>query len=359
MATLHRVVSRSVRALVLTAAFMAACRPAQLPAEKGVVRPTKSDRISDISRAKIWTATNVAAMDVRAGPTGKGALPPFAHVDCDYVDKKPGGATPKFDCALSENDKVKIKYGVDNPEVYGEVAGSRLLWALGFGADRWYPVSVTCHRCPADPHKDPRPTDGDTTFDVAALERPMEGRKIETRPDQGWDWTELRLIKVAADGAPVEQRDALRLLAVFMQHTDTKPEQQRLICRDGNTTEPCPSPFMYLHDIGLTFGKASLFNSTGKSGANFEQWSKARIWKDREHCVGNLPRSFTGTLGDPIIRESGRKFLADLLQQLSDQQIHDLFEVARFPQQSGVSADDWVALFKTKRADIVNTTCRN
>jgi len=350
------VTSPVVRVLVLIAALVSSCKPAQLPPDKAV---TKSDRLSDISRAKIWAATNVPTMDLRTGPSGKGALPPFAHVTCDYVDKKMSGGSPKFTCALSERDEVKIKYGADNREVYGEVAGSRLLWALGFGADRWYPVTVTCHRCPADPYKDPRPTDGDATFDIAALERPLDGRKIETRPDQGWEWPELNLIKDAAGGAPIEQRDALKLLAVFMQHTDTKSEQQRLICRDSGTVEPCPSPFMYLHDVGLTFGKASLFNSASKSSASLENWSKAVIWNDREHCIGNLPRSMTGTLQDPFIREGGRRLLADLLSQLSDSQIRDLFEVARFPQYSGVSTDNWMTVFKAKRAEIVNTTCHN
>ena len=181
--------------------------------------------------------------------------------------------------------RSKIKDGADNQEVYGEVAGSRLLWTLGVPGQLLYPVSVTCHRCPDDPHRDPRPSDHDMTFDVAALERPMDGRKIETRPDQGWEWAELNLVKEAAGGATVEQRDALKLLAVFMQHSDSKPEQQRLICRDGGATEPCPSPFMYLHDVGLTLGKASLFNTAGKSSASFDNWTKATIWKDRERCI--------------------------------------------------------------------------
>src|SRR5262249_31926172 len=159
---------------------------------------------------------------------------------------------------------------------------------------------------------------------------------------------ELSLVKEAAGGAPVEQRDALKLLAVFMQHTDSKAEQQRLICRDS-TIEPCPSPFMYIHDVGLTFGKASLFNVAGKSSASFENWSKADIWSDREGCLGNLPKSMTGTLADPVIHEAGRRFLATLLNQLSDNQLRDLFEISRFPQFSGVSVDKWIAVFKAKR----------
>ena len=34
----------------------------------------------------------------------------------------------------------------------------------------------------------------------------------------------------AAGGAPRAHRDALKLLAVFIQHTDNKAAQQRLVC---------------------------------------------------------------------------------------------------------------------------------
>ena len=183
-------------------------------------------------------------MNVRLGPTGKGALPAFAHIECDYVDKKTSGASPKFTCALSERDEVKIKYGADNYEVYGEVAGSRLLWTLGFGADRWYPVSVTCHRCPDDPHRNPRPTERDVLFDVAALERPLEGRKIETRPDQGWQWPELNLVKEAGGGAPWNNATRLKLLAVSCSTPTASPSSSGDLPR-RRPVEPCPSPFMH------------------------------------------------------------------------------------------------------------------
>ena len=50
----------------------------------------------------------------------------------------------------------------------------------------------------------------------------------------------------------LEQVDALRLLAVFMQHTDTKPRQQRLLCLPGGLTADgvCERPFLLLHDRG-------------------------------------------------------------------------------------------------------------
>lgn len=350
------VASRLAAACAIAA--LVSCGKAQLPAADahGVARPTAAERLADIARAQVWKRTDIRAMDLRAGPQGKGALAPFANVTCDYVDRKMGG-TPKFTCALAPDDDVKIKYGAANPEVYGVVAGSRLLWALGFGSDRWYPVTVVCHHCPADPHRNRHPTDRDVTFDIAALERQLPGKTIETRDEQGWSWSELDLVSEASGGAPVDQRDALKLLAVLLQHTDNKAQQQKLICLEGGHAEACDTPFMYLHDVGLTFGKTSTFNSSVGSGVNFENWSKESIWHDQKACVGNLPKSYTGTLSDPTIHEAGRRFLADLLVQLSDAQLHDLFEVSRFPQISHVSADQWAAAFKAKRDEIVNTAC--
>jgi hypothetical protein len=144
-----------------------------------------------------------------------------------------------------------------------------------------------------------------------------------------------------------------------MQHTDTKGEQQRLVCLDHErgTAGQCESPFLYIHDVGLTFGKATTLNTNGASSVNFENWAKAGIWQNQAHCVGDLPKSASGTLNLPTISEAGRKFLADQMAQLSDRQITDLFEVARVPQYSRTPVEAWVAAFKEKRAIIVSTRC--
>jgi hypothetical protein len=356
MAKVPLVPSRLALVAVVSVAASLATMRAQTAEKKAEVPPTAAARLGDIKRAAVWTQTDIESMDLRSGPQGKGALPPFASVSCAYVERKIEG-TPKFTCALAPGDDVKIKYGVDNAEVYGVVAASRLLWALGFGADRWYPVSVTCHRCPEQPHRDERPSDHDVVFEVAALERQLPGKTIESHADEGWRWSELDLVSEDAGGAPPAERDALKLLAVMLQHTDSKAQQQRLICLDAKQIEDCRSPFMYIHDLGLTFGKATAFNRSGPSGVNFDNWSKAPVWKDRQKCVGNLPESQTGTLSDPVIHEPGRKFLAGLLAQLSDGQLRDLFEVARFPQRSHTSADDWLTAFKAKREQIASVTC--
>jgi hypothetical protein len=276
------------------------------------------------------------------------------------------GRSPKFSCVLGNGDELKVKYGKENGEVYAEVAATRLLWALGFWADRMYPVKVVCRQCPSDPAANASVTKPEVTFDPAVVEREVEGEVLEPQTGAGWAWPDLDVVEETAGGAPPAHRDALKLLAVMIQHTDNKAEQQRLFCAPGEHVdekgEPCLHTFMMISDLGLTFGHSNVFNRNQIGSVNFDQWSRARIWSNPKQCVAELSQSHTGTLANPRISEAGRKFLADLLVQLTDSQIHDLFTVARVTQRTGspshpASVDDWVAAFKAKRDAIVNHTC--
>jgi hypothetical protein len=320
---------------------------------------------SVISRSQVWTPTDIRTLDLKAGAPGPGAFPFRATVVCDYVDKKLEGRSPKFICAIDKDDEVKVKFGADNGEVYGEVLATRLLWALGFGADRMYPVSVICRGCPRAFGGIERPGN-ETRFDPAAIERPMDAPEWPRNGKTGWSWKELDLVSSESGGAPAAHRDALKLLAVFLQHTDSKPEQQRILCVDRRPATGCAQPFLMISDVGLTFGRAHFANANEVAGVNLVGWRQRPVWKDSTGCTGNLPKSFNGTLDDPVIGEAGRQFLAGLLAQLSDDQIRDLFTVARVelrlrsprdPASGWARVDEWVDAFKQKREEIVSRRC--
>jgi hypothetical protein len=360
---------------------------------------TPDERMANLRRAQVWAPTDIPSMDMTRGPEGGFAA--GTDVECDYRDIKYGGNSPKFGCEpvgkneakakedqagkapgkseektgdqaqakeaksddKAEKDALKVRYGNDNGEIYAGVASTRLLWALGFGADGLYPVHVICRHCPAmTDGQDLR--DGRERFDVAAIELPFAGHKIDAEGAQdGWPWSDLDMVQPGVGGAPRAQRDALKLLAVLLQHTDNKAEQQRLICRSkGHSRDElvnCPDPFMLIHDVGMTFGRANWANSQPDGSTSFALWSKTPIWKDRAKCVGNLYGSHTGTLHDPPISEEGRAFLSGLLNQLTDTQLHDLFTVAMFDRKprGGAPIDAWVTAFKQKRAEIASLKC--
>jgi hypothetical protein len=324
----------------------------------------KIDRHGLIARSKVWAPTDIASKNLKTGPQGPGAFAQGSTITCDYFEKKMSGASPKFACRTPEGDELKVKYGGTNGEVYGEVAASRLLWALGFGADHMYSVRVICRGCPVDVGGIAR-ANGERILDPAAVERKMPGDEML----EEWAWKELDLIDPAKGGASVAERDALKLLAVMIQHSDSKPQQQRLVCVDGGEgTGDCRAPLMMINDLGVTFGRANPFNQQPGASVNLAKWMELPIWKAEPgaQCIGNLGGSFTGTLKFPAISEEGRAFLAGLLTQLSDAQIRDMFEAARMhlrarePERgrSGFATiDEWVATFKQKRAEIVEKRC--
>jgi len=343
---------------------------------------TAADRLGAIRRAQVWTATDVAAFDFKAGD---GAFALWSTVTCTHVKKKYGGKTPKFGCALAPGEDVKVKYGAANSEVYAGVAATRLLRALGFGVDALYPVHVECRGCPSELGGTALGS-GVSRFEVAAIEQKLKGKDLVVDKREGWKWAELDLVDPAAGGAPRAQRDALKLMAVFLQHSDNKTEQQRLLCLPVASTDPvprtapastapvstapaaeaCEMPFMMIHDLGNTFGKANRLNRASISGANLAKWSTTPIWKDAAECVGNLSKSFTGNLSNPRISEEGRQFLSDLLLRLTDAQLTDLFTVANFAEgpdrmravgSAGDTVALWVKVFKQKRDEIAQAHC--
>jgi hypothetical protein len=349
---------------VLLSALSAGCATLTgPPAPTEIANPAQVDALR---RAQVWQATRVEAMNLRRGPGGRGAFAPMSTVNCTHVEKEQSGRTPKFTCAIGR-DELKVKYGRDNGEVYAEVAASRLLWALGFGADRVYPVRVICKGCPDSLKPDSRHRDGRAVFEYAIVDREVEGYPVPGFEEEGWAWPDLDRVDPAVGGAPKAHRDALTLLAVILQHTDSKREQQRFIClgppqRNGRPT--CPRPFLMIADVGKTFGKANRLNRDEPGSVNLSNWRSQRVWHDDQSaCIGNLPRSLTGTLENPVISEAGRRFLASLLQRLSTRQLHDLFEAARFSSRvpSGgeepESVQDWVDGLKEKIAEVVNRDC--
>jgi hypothetical protein len=360
-------VPRTVILLGLGLALGGCAHFKRLPPGEAITAPERQEAIR---RAGVWSPTDIPSVDLKAGPYAGGAFAFDEWVTCDYKDVPQSGRSPKFVCETSPGHPVKVKYGPRNAEVFGEVLSTRLFWALGFAADGMYPVRVRCHGCPQDPSRSAEMAGTVVEFDPAAIERKPPGRAMETRPGSGWTWSDLDDIGPEAPPGARAQRDALKLLAAFVQHTDTKAANQRLLCPEGEEVgrTGCRRPVLMVSDLGLTFGQAGL-TIKNKRSVSLAGWSEVPVWKDGATCVAQLKGSFTGSLSSPKIGEAGRAFLAGLLVQLTDSQLRDLFESARVtrrssdpssdPQKDGplASVGEWVEAFKRKRAEIVDRRC--
>src|SRR5436190_6047840 len=193
-----------------------------------------------LARARVWLPPAVAASKVDLGRNapGPGGFDAADDVECDFRIEPVGGSTPKFVCTLTDGTHVKVKYGTPNGELPAEVAATRLLGALGFPTDRMYKVhSVRCRGCPLLPQQALQCIEQGqsaalclhgaspgivVSFAPAVIERPLDGRKIETDSAHGWSWYELAKIEAKAGGSSRAEVDALRLIAIVLAHWDNK-----------------------------------------------------------------------------------------------------------------------------------------
>ena len=346
-----------------------------LPKTKGADAPA---RLQAIARAQVWSPVNVSSMDIRTGPQVKGAFPFQETVTCDYVPKQLSGGSPKFACVTAGGDELKVKFsapatgviaGQSNAEVFGEVAATRLLWALGFGSDRMYPVRVVCRKCPSSLGGIAR-ENGERLFDPATIERKMPGHEFE--PDSSWSWTELD------DDRSAEGRRAARAPRC-PEAAGRFPPAHRHQAAAAAPAVPRGAGARRRADHGL---RASVHDDQ-RPWPHIRQGQPDELERQGDELRGLggnagvesqaapaalaiCPKSFTGTLKDPVISEAGRAFLAGLLTQLSDDQIRALFEVSRVTlrlrdpakAKSGFATiQEWTDVFKRKRTEIVERKC--
>jgi hypothetical protein len=345
-----------VLCVVIVGVASVACGP---DADRGGVDgdPAERERRQDaLARAKVFrTAFNP---DVLAARPELGII-----IDCRFLLTDVSGTSPKFDCELPDKRRVKVKYGA-NREISGEIAATRLLTALGFGADRVVLAGrVRCYGCPASPFysrrlanwthlegllRRTRDYDEYHDFEWTSVEHKLEGDTVETDGQKGWSFHELSEIDASRGGATRHEVDALRLIAVFLAHWDNKAANQRLICQTPRTSdERCRGPLAMLQDLGATFGPRKV---------NLSAWRKTPIWSAADSCrvsMEQLPHD-GATFVESEISEGGRRLLADRLVRLTPAHIRTLFLEAKFPND----ADEWVSAFRQKVDEIAERTCR-
>ena len=328
-----------------------------------------------LQKGKVWHKTDIPAMDIMAGPHTEISVRPEQEVTCRFLEPKTRskGFSPKFKCKLNDGPTVRVKYS--SRETYSEIAATRLLWALGFYTDEVYPVKLKCLGCPAKNPSHPAKDEPriEMVFEDAIIEHNFSGEEIGEFRDEGWKWAELDQVEAKFGGSSRAEVDALKLIAVFLQHSDSKPTQQRLACFPNDLSQylwyqTCRQSRFMVQDLGATFGMSAQ-EVESFSSMYLRGWESEPIWKidEKVKCVGNIDPSLGGDLHNPEISEAGRKFLSDLLNQLTDQQIANLFIVARAERtdetlldqgrEREVTIDDWVRVFKKKRQEINDHQC--
>lgn len=328
-----------------------------------------ANRAESIAQAKVWqkpawvheTAQGFAFDDVDLfkGPALDGwetaleSSPVTCAVHPEDLQHASHGMTKKFYCSVDDTHGVKFKYKFEDGEIMSEIVATRLFWALGFGADRMYWIDqLNCTGCTEDPFTDRRidPSANPRVFTSLAAERKFSDERLKG----GWTFHELM-------SNPSRERDALRLLAVLVQHADNKPENQDVACFGQTTADGGCSgeTFMLIQDLGATFGKGQI-DATTMSKAIYPDWRDKPVWADAANCTANLGANAEAEMNAPQISEEARSFLARLLNAFTEgeagrKRVQDLFRSGHADWRFG-TIDEWTDTFIEKVHEITHPT---
>ncbi|HWT03149.1 MAG TPA: hypothetical protein VN256_23055 [Pyrinomonadaceae bacterium] len=290
-------------------------------------------------------------------------------------DPNPGaGTTPKFHCSVQgvvDEDGELIRYKVKphfkgqardkrNGEVYGEFLSSRFSRALGFFADDNWVADVTCNDCEKSLTRGFQGASW-TPFQPAAGIELSLGKGLDANcDDKDAAGIAPALQKLAQSGARRAEIDAFKLWLAFIDHGDTKTDNQKFAClkwtKNADNTLTCEpgQAVFYVSDMGSTWGHSS----SSESKARLKGWSG----KDPIKVSGGRCTTTAKSVGDASVGEEGRKLLADGLQRLLDAEksnglITRVFRASRNSERDQ-PAEAWTAEFVRKARLIIDTRCR-
>ncbi|HVQ36069.1 MAG TPA: hypothetical protein VMS31_00955, partial [Pyrinomonadaceae bacterium] len=296
--------------------------------------------------AKLWQEPDPGydpALGVSTSKSARaGALPVDANglalpLKCvaNKDQTKGAGTTPKFHCSVQgviDGDGELIRYKVKphfkgqskekrNGEIYGEFLSSRFSKALGFFADDEWVADVTCPDCEKSLTSSFQGASFSPFQPAAGVELAL-GKGIDVKCDnKDAGGIADSLAKLLQGGSPRAEIDAFKLWLAFIDHGDTKTDNQKFSCLDSvknpDGTKTCKPghAVYYVSDMGSTFG----YNSSSEKKARLEAWKG----KDPIKVSGGRCTTTAKSVGDANISEAGRQLLATGLQRLLDAEQRD------------------------------------
>lgn len=297
------------------------------------------------------------------------------HCTANRDPTKGAGTTPKFHCSVAgvvDEDGDLIRYKVKphfkgqardrrNGEIYGEFLSSRFSKALGFFADDEWVADVTCPDCEKSLTSGFQGASFTPFQPAAGIELALgKGIDVKCNNKDGAGIADA-LSGLLQNGAPRAEIDAFKLWLAFIDHGDTKTDNQKFTCLDSQknadgtrTCKPGQAVF-YVSDMGSTWG----YSSSSEKKATLKGWSG----KDPIKVSGGRCTTTAKGVGDANISEAGRQLLATGLQRLLDAEKSDglitrVFRASRNDERDQ-PAGLWTMEFVRKARTIIDARCSN
>lgn len=271
---------------------------------------------------------NIASRNLFYGPGGAehqpGTVFTFEKEDLE-------GSNPKFVIRDDKNVRWKAKLG---PEARPETVASRLVWAVGYGANEDYFADVITVKEMPRLHRGRKLVGSDGSVKNVRLKRYLEGeKKIGI-----WSWKDEALYGT-------RELNGLRVMMALVNNWDLKDENNGIY--EEKSSDGGKEKVYLVSDLGATFGTTGFTYPLPKARGNLKAYAHSRFLRKAgvEYVDFQAPsRPSFALLVNPaqfmrrIHMESlGRhipiadvRWIGALLARLSSSQIHDAFRAAGY-----------------------------
>jgi hypothetical protein len=270
----------------------------------------------------------IGSLNLFYGPGGKEHQPAGTFT---FVKEDKEGTSPKFEIVDGQGVRWKVKLG---EETRSETAATRLVWAAGYFTDEdYYLPKLRIEKMPKLDRGNQFVSKGGVVHGVR-LERKVEGQqKIEN-----WSWFKNPYVGT-------KELDGLKIMMALMNNWDLKEVNNAIYEERGE------KPRYVISDLGATFGRTG--NPLVRSKNNLRDYSRTKfIQKVKPEQVDfflssrpffptaiDVPNYLTRTKMQSVAKHIPRthaKWLGQVLEQLSIEQVRDCFRAAGYsPKEVG------------------------
>lgn len=279
----------------------------------------KEKKDKDDKEKKVYTGpavmwhepTDIASRNLILGAGGEAMKPDISKIT--YLRDQTGGYSKKYRVRDAKGVEWVAKIGKESQP---DTAANRLLWALGYETEIAYLV--------------PKLTiEGKGDFENVRL----EARPEDVKRTGNWMW----------ENNPFMNKPEFKGLKVFMvmvNNWDMKDDNNEILAHKGDTT----GELRYIiSDLGATFGKTGGFFSRSRN--DIPDYVKAEFIKKVNGDVIDFSYSGKNQKLFEGLTVADAKWLVNLLQRLSDDQIRDAFRAANYTPEE---IDQLVGAFKAR-----------
>ncbi len=283
-------------------------------------------------RAMLWTEpTDIKSRNLFYGPgTDKDA----PHTTFAFEKEDTSGTSPKF--IVKDEDGVRWK-GKMGPEARPETVASRLVWAVGYTTDEDYFVpELHVENLPSQLHRGQQFVGLNGTLRAVRLKRYLKGQEKVGN----WRWS-------ANPFASTRELNGLRVVMALINNWDLKDVNNAIYSEKQAQGSDEARDVYVVSDLGASFGTTGVSWRRAGTDGELDSYSSSKFVSKAtpqyvDFATPSIPflldifyppdffmRVHMRWLGKRVPRDDVR-WMAQLLVQLSPQQIRDSFRAAGY-----------------------------